>query len=476
MGCLGGGACRPSSGAVSTFLANPARGVKSMTREAACRREEAPGAQSPVSARHKVDRLRFALAFLGVAALAGLPRDSVSAAGAGGVPVEFAISAEDVVTPGGRTIQGLPPLLFKATLVGTDTRYTLRDLEVRIGGIQLAGEITVDSSGAKPSLTGGLTSHSIDPAALLSAESPEAGAPRDRLFPTTSLPLYVPTAFDARIDLHAARLKLPAFDMSDVEAKLTVANGTLTLESLRGQVAGGTLEGGLMLFATADPPVLELRANIRGVLPERLLQVAASSSVSGAPTDIELNLRGRGRSVAEILGSSNGKLLVLVGPGQIGEAATGASPLGAVFAILGDLNPLSVKQKGTTLQCAVLNFRVQDGVAGNRAGVALQTDSYNILGGGTVDLRSEKIDLAGKPKRRSKRLLGLMGVEANVSVGGTLRKPEVTTGASVGAGTIGRVGAAWMTGGLTLIAEGMLDQLSVGENVCAAARALAPAR
>jgi uncharacterized protein involved in outer membrane biogenesis len=420
--------------------------------------------------------MRNVLAFLGVAVLAALPKNSDSAAEASGVPVEFAISAEDFVTPGGRTIQGLPPLLIKATLVGTDTRYTLRDLDLRIGGLEVAGEITVDSSGAKPSLTGRLTSRGIDLAASLSAEPSEAGAPPDRLFPTTSLPLDVPMAFDARIDLHAAELKLPPLDMSDVEARLTLANGTLTVDLLRGQVAGGTIEGSLTVFPAAEAPVLELHANVKGIMPERLPQLAASGNVSGAPTDVTLDLRGRGRSIADVLGSSNGQLLVSVGPGQIGEAATSASLLGAVFAILSDLNPLSVKQKQTRLQCAVLNFRVQDGVAGSKAGVALQTDSYNILGGGIVDLGSERIDLAGKPKRRSKGVLGLLGVEANVSVGGTLRKPEVTTGASVGAGTVGRVGAAWMTGGLTLIAEGILDQVKFGDDVCAVARAPAPAR
>jgi hypothetical protein len=464
--------------------------VSSMMREATRRRRTVPAvqsplsailkmvpaAQSPMSAILKVARTRYVLAFLGVAAFAGLPRDSDSAADAGGVPVEFSISAEDVVTPGGRAIQGLPPLQIKATLVGTDTRYTLRDLDMRIGGIELAGEITVDSSAAIPNVTGSLTSRNLDLAALLSAESSEAGAPRDRLFPATNLPMDVPSAFNAEIDLHAAEVKLSPFDLADVEAKLTLANGTLTVDSLRGQLGGGTIEGSMALFAATDPPVVELRAKLKGLLPEKLPEVAAASNVRGAKTDLTLDLRGRGRSIADILGSSNGQLLVSVGPGQIGEAATGASLLGAVFAILSDLNPLSVKQKQTKLDCAVLNFRVQDGVAGSKAGVALQTDSYNILGGGIVDLGSERIDLAGKPKRRSKGVLGLLGVEANVSVGGTLRQPEVTTGASVGVGTVGRVGAAWMTGGMTLIAEGILDQVKFGDDVCAVARAAAPAR
>lgn len=420
--------------------------------------------------------MRVVLAFFGMAVLAGLPRESDSAADAAGVPVEFAISAQDFVTPGGQTIQGLPPLLIKATLVGTDARYTLRDLDLRIGGAEFAGEITVDSSAAKPSVTGSLTSRSVDLGALLSARPAETGTTRDRLFSTTDPRLNVPTAFNAQIDLHASEFKWPPLELHDVEAKLTLTNGTLTVDSLRGQVAGGTIEGSLTVFAVTDPPVVELRAKLMGISPERLPQVAASGTVRGAPTDLTLDLRGQGRSVADILGTSNGNVLVSVGPGEFGEAATGASFFDALFGILGDLNPLSVEQKVTRLQCAVLNFRVQDGVAANPTGVAVQTDSFNILGGGTVDLGTERIDLAGRPKRRKKGMLGLLGVEADLSVGGTLLKPEITTGASVGAGTVGRVGAAWMTGGLTLLAEGILDQVKFGDDVCTVARAAAPAR
>lgn len=444
-----------------------------MTREATRGRGKVPAVRSPAGMTLTVTPRCRVLLILGIALLA---RADATRADAGGVPVEFAIRAEEFVMPGGTRLTGLPPLLIRATLEGTDARYTLRDLQVRIGGVEATGELTVDSTAAIPNVTGSLTSRRVDLAALLPAKPAETGTARDRLFSTAGVRLDVPMAFNARIDLHASEFKLSPLELHDVEAKLTLANGTLSVESLRGQVAGGTVEGSMTVFAPTDPPVVELRARLTGVSPERLPQVAASGTVRGAPTDLSLDLRGRGRSVADVLGSSNGNILVSVGPGEFGEAATGASFFDALFGILGDLNPLSVKQKVTRLQCAVLNFRVQEGVAANPTGVAVQTDSFNILGGGIVDLGSERIDLAGKPKRRSKGVLGLLGVEANISVGGTLLKPEVTTGASVGAGTIGRVGAAWMTGGLTLIAEGILDQVKFGDDVCAVARAAAPAR
>lgn len=412
------------------------------------------------------------LVMLSLAAIVG----AVAArADAGGVPVEFAISVEEFVTPAGTKLTGMPPLLVKATLEGTDTRYTLRDLELGIGGIEATGELTVDATAARPKVTGRLTSDTLDLSALLPATTGAKALP-DRLFPTARLPLKIPGGVDARIELRASTLKLPKLDLRDAEGVLALENATLSVDALRARIAGGTVEGRITLFGASDPPVAELRAIFTGIAPEQVEQVAASGTIRGALTDMTLNLRGSGQSVADMLGSSNGEMLVSVGPGEFGEAATGASFLDAVFGVLRGFNPLSVKQDRTQLQCAVLNFRVQDGVAANPTGVAVQTDSFNVLGGGTVDLKTERIDLAGKPKRRKKGVLGLLGVEAAVSVGGTLRKPEVTTGASVGAGTVGRVGAAWMTGGLTLIAEGMLDQLKFGDDVCAVARAPLPAR
>lgn len=412
------------------------------------------------------------LVMLGLATIVGT---DAARADAGGMPVEFAISAEEFLTPGGTTLAGLPPLLIKATLEGTDSRYTLRDLELSIGGIEATGELTVDATASRPKVTGRLTSGTLDLSAMFPATA-GANGPADRLFPTAELPLKVPGGFDARIELRTSTLKLPKLDLRDAEGVLALENATLSVDALRARIAGGTVEGRITLFGASDPPVAELRAIFTGIAPEQVEQVAASGTIRGALTDMTLNLRGSGQSVAGMLGSSNGEVLVSVGPGEFGKAATGASLLDAVFGVLRGFNPLSVKQDRTQLQCAVLNFRVQDGVAANPTGVAVQTDSFNVLGGGTVDLKSEQIDLAGKPRRRKKGMLGLLGVEAAVSVGGTLRKPEVTTGASVGAGTVGRVGAAWMTGGLTLIAEGMLDQLKFGDDVCTLARAPVPAR
>jgi hypothetical protein len=410
----------------------------------------------------------------GKAAAAMVAAADASPADAGGQPIEFAISAEDLVTPEGRTLRGLEPLSIQARLTGTDARYTLRNLQLRIGKIELAGEVTVDSTAAVPIITGTLMSRILDLRTLLPEADANAGRQRDRLFSTTSLPLQAPSALNARVDLRASEINMPPLELHNFEATVVADNGTLTIDSLRAQLAGGTVEGRLSLDATADPPVVDLDVKATGIVPEQLPQVAASGVVRGAPTDLTLKLRGQGRSVADILGSSKGHFLVSVGPGELGDAATGVGILDAVFGLVRGLNPLAVSQKPTQLQCAVLNFRVQDGVAANETGVGVQTDSLNILGGGAVNLKTEQIDMAGKPKRRKTGVLGLTGVESVVRVGGTLSKPEVATGASVGAGTVGRIGAAWATGGLTLLASGVLDRMTFGDDVCTVALAQKP--
>ncbi len=391
-------------------------------------------------------------------------------ADATGMPIEFAITAEDFVTPGGQTLRGLQPLLIKAKLVGTDARYTLRALELRGGEIELAGEVTVDSTAGMPTITGRLTSRSVDLTALLPEAAAQADRQRDHLFSTASLPLEAPRAFNARVELRTSKISLPPLDLQEFEATVALENGRLTIDSLRARLAGGTVEGRLSLDATADPPVVELQVKATGITPERLPQVAAKGVIRGAPTDLTLELRGQGHSFADILGSSNGHILVRVGPGELGDAATGMTILDTVFGLVRGLNPLAVRQKRTQLQCAVLNFRMREGVAANETGIGVQTDSLNILGGGTVDLKTELIDLAGKPQRR-KDVLGLTGVESLVRVGGTLSKPEVMTGVSVGARTITRIGAAWATGGLSLIASGIFDRVTFGDDVCAVALA-----
>jgi hypothetical protein len=134
------------------------------------------------------------------------------------------------------------------------------------------------------------------------------------------------------------------------------------------------------------------------------------------------------------------------------------------------LNPLSAADPTTYLECVAIRFPIVGGVARNRTGIGVLTRKLSVLGGGTVNLQTEGIDIGVKPKPREGIGINLSSLVDFVRLGGTLTRPRVLTDAK-GAATAGlKVGAAFATAGLSILAEGLFDRTTANADVCATAR------
>ena len=84
----------------------------------------------------------------------------------------------------------------------------------------------------------------------------------------------------------------------------------------------------------------------------------------------------------------------------------------------------------------MLQFDIADGIATSQRGLALQTDKLNVLGGGAIKLETEEIELRFKTVKRTGVGLSLLGV------------------------------AAWATGGLSLVADQIIQRLTAFGSPC----------
>jgi hypothetical protein len=123
-----------------------------------------------------------------------------------------------------------------------------------------------------------------------------------------------------------------------------------------------------------------------------------------------------------------------------------------------------VRKDLLSLQCAVLQFDIADGIATSKHGLALQTDKLNVLGGGAIKLETEEIELRFKTVKRTGVGLSLLGVaDRFVIVDGTLKHPR----ASIDKGDLLIDGAAaWATGGLSLVADQLVQRLTAFGSPC----------
>jgi len=152
----------------------------------------------------------------------------------------------------------------------------------------------------------------------------------------------------------------------------------------------------------------------------------------------------------------NGKLLVTIGSGKISSKAMELASADALMDTLSMLNPMAEGSDGSLLECAVVNFDIKDGIATADNGIAMSTNQMNILGGGTINLKTESLDLGIAPKAKEGVGLNVAQLAALVRLGGSLANPtpKADTEAALKKGLA--AGAAVATGGLSLLAGELL--------------------
>ena len=118
------------------------------------------------------------------------------------------------------------------------------------------------------------------------------------------------------------------------------------------------------------------------------------------------------------------------------------------------LNPLSKRQEYTDVVCQAYLFEVERGTLRTDPAIVIRTKELDIVSTGSVDLSNEKIDFNFKTAAR-----GGLGFSAGellnsyVKVSGTLSKPYLTVDPK---GTLVNGGAAFATGGLSILATTLL--------------------
>jgi hypothetical protein len=177
-----------------------------------------------------------------------------------------------------------------------------------------------------------------------------------------------------------------------------------------------------------------------------------------------MRLSGVGDSMQTLLGSARGRVDLVLGAGRLGKTASELPLGGILLSLLGILNPVDLSREAASLQCAVLQFDVADGIASSKRGLAVQTASLNILGGGAINLRTSEIELRFKTAARKGLGLNLLAIaDKIVYVTGTLQDPRAAIDPT---GLLVQGTAAWATSGLSLVYDQLAARLTASGNPC----------
>ena len=353
-----------------------------------------------------------------------------------------------------------------ATLVAMDGAFPV-DLLIRALGQEVTVDVEADLGASPPKLTGAISADTLDLSALPPTEEAEA---TDDLLSDDLLPLDGLNAAEVDLQLSVGEvLSAGGPPLRNVAANIRLANGQFDLNPLTAEVGGGTLTLGTQLN---DQGRLRLTVNGDGITGEQLVQdMELTDLILGGETDINVNLAGQGRSAQALASSLNGKVLFDMGSSQMKNELIDLMGADILTELLGRLSPFGAETEYTVSECVVANFRVTNGVMETDEGIAFVTDRMEMVSHGDINLTTERIDLSIRPKAKEGIGIGLGNLTQIFKISGPLADPGLGVDAAGAARTGLTVGAAVMTGGLSVLAQGAKERMvDTADDPCAKAR------
>ncbi|MEE9575100.1 MAG: AsmA family protein [Gammaproteobacteria bacterium] len=368
-------------------------------------------------------------------------------------------------------LPALGPISLSGKLLDGKDSYSIKSLKLQAGKTDLSGELTVNLAGKRPALTAKLNSNNID---LVELSGGEAAAKKEvkkeRVFSPDPLPLEGLKSVNANVTINAKQIKTNSLVLKKTKIVLTLKNGNLSIKPLSTLVAGGAMNANIGLNASGKTAMLVTDINIKGLELSQLEYY--KGRIKGGKTDVTIKIKGSGNSVSKIMAGLNGKLLAKIGKGELKDSKTKAVGMD-LFSLL---NPTAASRKGTLIECGVINFKIKDGIATADKGIAFAANTMNVIGSGTIDLKTEKLDIGITPQAREGAGISVGQLAELVRIKGTLAnpKPGVDSMAALKAGA--GAAAAVATGGLSILAQGLYDRSSADEDPCATALGQKPAK
>jgi uncharacterized protein involved in outer membrane biogenesis len=326
------------------------------------------------------------------------------------------------------------PYTVEAQLKQTAQVYDFSHVKATIGKTDLAGSAVYDRSAERPTLRAALQSSAADfddMRPLLGMSAPTAGASErgsddedrgasaGKLFPAQTLRTEPLTAFDARVTASARRFTAPALPvLQDFRVEAQLERGVLDVKRLDGAMAGGRLAATLVLDVREPVASAGVTAQLEGIRLETLVPSLSAKARAGGTVSGRLDLKGRGDSIAAIVGHSKGSLAAKMDRGRISNLAD--AKLGFNFG-----KAVSIFLRGDSdiaIVCAAIVFDVNDGIARART-LVLDTEHTRVEGAGTIDLTREQVDLRIVPEPKKP---GLFTRSAAIRIRGPLRAPAVS--------------------------------------------------
>ena len=327
-----------------------------------------------------------------------------------------------------------PPYTLKGRLTKKGGVWGYANFVGEVGESDLSGNLSYDVTGSRGFLQADLLSNVLDsddlggfiglPPSLdtddVTEEQKQAALEKEasaRLIPDVPLNVERLRTTDLDVMLTAKKIEAPNLPFKGMTVNFKLQNGMLKLEPFEAILADGKVKGVVEVDARSDIPPMKIQLNLRNLSLNRFFENTRFAATTKGLLGGKLSLSGRGQSLADVLGTSDGDIELIVSGGQISLLLVEASDVD-----LGEALPLFLgKDKSTRIRCGVADFDVENGQLSSKTFV-LDTEDSMLVGDMGINLQDEKINarLDAKPKDGS-----VLSARIPIILSGSLKSPVV---------------------------------------------------
>ncbi len=322
-----------------------------------------------------------------------------------------------------------PPVEMTVSIVRDGGTVRFDEIDAGIGASDVSGSLSVDLAAEPIVVAGDLQSERLNVDELLAVigvaphEAAEAAVEAgDRgVLPSARIDPSAWAGIDIDLHMQVAQLEMEQLPFDRAQLHVVAENGWLTVDPLD----LGLGDGQLLVFGSYDttqrPPVGRLDARFHGIPIGTVLQRLGQEGEMVGAFDGRVQLEGRGYAVDEWLGSSNGRIVLLMADGRVDAVLLELLGLDVFESLLALVADDAESDAAVPIACLVLNIPVETGI-GRARPILLDSRDSKLTVDGTIGFAGETLDLIIRlhPKDAS-----LLSGNQPISVEGSWRSPEI---------------------------------------------------
>ena len=363
------------------------------------------------------------------------------------------------------------PVRLAGSVKGSGVGIIIDSAQFDVGNSDFHGSIEyvgLGDAGRKPRINAQLVSEYFDRKDFQTlAARQSTGIPPEKFFSDQQLVLDWISDNDIHLDYRANTAVVGEHHMNNLELTAIAEDGKLVLDGIQADMQGAQMTVALSLDARRRPYDINYSYQLSGLQVAKWLTENKVIQPLAGEVDIEVKLTGKGNSIREVVSHADGYAVMVIHSAKIPRKARIFLPTSVLMSVLRTINPFAAASPVYNIECGLIGFRIDDGKAFSDHTLALKAKEVTVLAAGTVDLATEEIAIAIRPKAREG--LGVSTVDlAGIyyRLGGTLAKPVVKAASEPILKTGVTLGAAWLSSGLTVLAKSLFDRLGDKGDVC----------